>query len=493
GINTSNIAETILDYSDTELKTALSNAQPILSNDYTTVTLPDVSLAQLKDNEVVDLGTLRIVNNVGATLISYDVKVKKDLPTRAPTGLKLRTTTSAPPTANWSYDPGTKTLKIMPNGTANPFDAAATTPPVGINYNFATNVIGTITAGNTPPTTNLFDVPRSSSDNTLSAISSADVSISVPDLGSNLKGNALSLNGQYSSTKQYLASAQYNYGDIAYNDGKVGKAHVAPSTEAFILQIGSILETNELRAYFGSTIASIVFVDRITTATNITPGITVPNFRKYIDLNSIIGELVGYSDPAATVAIPDLSTSVTVSGLKNTAGAAQLILTATNTVKDFSADNVRAIRLVLTFEDILGAELTKKIVVTAINLATISGGSAPVGTTIASANKFASTDFTSGVITIITGTTINLPNLIEGTAVGYTLQSVTATLTGGTGTIDGIKPAATDNVVTYNPTDHFITINGDYSYQSGDTFNFTFKFTNAAGDVYIATQVKALS
>ncbi|KAA6338430.1 hypothetical protein EZS27_013559, partial [termite gut metagenome] len=505
GINTSNIAETILDYSDTELKTALSNAQPILSNDYTTVTLPDVLLSQLKDNEVVDLGTLRIVNNVGATIISYDVKVKKDLPTRAPTGLKLKTTTGVP-TANWSYNPGTKILKIMPTGITNPFDAAATTPPVGIKYDFATSVIGTFAVnapvGTSPLTTNLFDVPRSSSNNTLSAIKSADISISVPDLGSNLKGNALSLNGQYSSTKQYLASAQYNYGDIAYNDGKAGKAHVALSTEAFILQIGSILETDEVKGYFNQTIASIIFIGGTTdggptqyTIIPSTSGLSVNNFRKYIGLNSISGELVGYSDDNATVAIPGLSTRVTVSGLKNstdTDALAQLILTATNTVKDFSADNVKAIRLVLTFEDILGAELTKAVTVTSVNeiVASISAtndiSSVP--------NAFA---FTLGEI-IVKATTdvINLPNLI---AYGfnaaptdnhvYTLDDVTGTFTRG-GSLSVPNPA---DAVTYIPptaiggSDGKVTVKGAYTPTANDKFALKIKFHNAAGDAYTAT------
>ncbi|KAA6333890.1 hypothetical protein EZS27_017749 [termite gut metagenome] len=457
GINTSDISGYLFNLND-EVKAVLGSDAIGVNwvSGYTGVTLTNVPLYKLKDNETVTLGTLSLVNDLGATLISYDVQVKKELPIRIPTGLKLRGADKNVP-QSWEYKSDSKILTVRPNAVDG------ITGYTEVSYNLTT-VIGDVatTSLSADDDELLIEYPT---DGTNITLNSANVGIAIQSFNGTLKGNTLSLGKGYDSSKQYQANITYDYGNIAYNED-APKPYVIKSTETFIIQVESFLKGLAIGVVSGDNLSFVAGTTEgpllISIGGNDIDDATA--YARYISSPSITGTLRG------TKAGKNLDTPITISDA--TGG---FTLTAPAGVKNY-LDGPYDIKLILQLVDVLGVSTTIEV----LPITSVKSDDLTVsltGTTTTNLKKSVTDDIAANTLKILwtdlgtlanikvkdsNGTEVSLTDILDQTMdkkyynddeITWLYAITDADGNPAAGTIDEVTSDGTEITISFSPSD----------------------------------------
>ncbi|KAA6326005.1 hypothetical protein EZS27_024842, partial [termite gut metagenome] len=175
-----------------------------------TIGIINLDPQKLKDNDVTTVGKLLLTDASGATVISYDLNVRKDLPS-FPSTLTLQNVKSTSGDVvdhsiglkNTVTDRGTSNIEIIPKWQEGKDAWGAPTTDIEATFNFSTAAIQ-----------KLFDITGEA----------ANISIDIDFIGHkglSIKENKITITKEavsnpYTNT-QYVAKFTYNYGKIKYN------------------------------------------------------------------------------------------------------------------------------------------------------------------------------------------------------------------------------------------------------------------------------------
>ncbi|KAA6342819.1 hypothetical protein EZS27_009456 [termite gut metagenome] len=229
-----------------------------------TIKITDLNPQKLKDNDVTTVGKLLLTDASGAIVISYDLNVRKDLPS-FPSTLTLQNVKSASGDVDHSIglkntvtDRGTSNIEIIPKWKLGTDAWGASTTDIEATFNFGTAAIK-----------KLFN-------NITTEAEAAIISINIDFIGHKglgIKDSTITITKEavsnpYTNT-QYVATFTYNYGKIKYNSTSDYKVVATALSLKPSVQILSFL-----RGYHLTTKDALQ--SKITTAINLLNATATP-------------------------------------------------------------------------------------------------------------------------------------------------------------------------------------------------------------------------